>query len=155
MVYFCKQSSAIVLVQETMGPSAELCSLLEKSIKGWSFIGLDATRNSGDFITSCRDNISVLNVLAVTSGLMLEFFSKVLNRNLKVLNAYKRYADKRKYWDKVFNSKLILGPNLIVGGDFNFTLNHGELWGTSIRLNPLFEYFINELEEWISRHQTS
>ena len=42
----------IVLVQETMGPSVEMRIFLEISIKGWLFIGLDASRKLGGLITS-------------------------------------------------------------------------------------------------------
>lgn len=33
-----------------------------------------------------------------------------------------------------------------MGGELNFILNHGELWGTTPRLDPLSDYFVNELE---------
>lgn len=66
----------IILVQETMGSSADLSTFLVKTLKGWSFIGLDVTGNSGGLITSWTNSILVLNCLVVTSCLLLEFYSK-------------------------------------------------------------------------------
>lgn len=129
-----------------MGSSAEICSLMENSIKGWAFIGIDAIGNSSGFITDWHDSISVISIFGVSFGVLLEFNSKGLNKTFKVINAYGPYVDKRPYWDKLFRSEAVLGPNLIVGRDRNFTLNHGELWGSIARMDPLSNHFIQELE---------
>ena len=41
---------------------------------------------------------------------------------------------------------MILGSNLFVGGDLNFTLNHSEICGPSAIPYPLSKYLNNELE---------
>ena len=41
---------------------------------------------------------------------------------------------------------MFMDTNLIMGDDLNFTLNHGELWGSTAHLNLLADYFIQELE---------
>ena len=45
--------------------------------------------------------------------------------------------DKVPYWEKFFNSPLFIAPNLMLGGDLNFTIHGDELQGLSAPLDPL------------------
>ena len=37
-------------------------------------------------------------------------------------------------------------PNLVVGGDLNFSLGQTEIWGVKARVDVLTDFFINLLE---------
>ena len=37
-------------------------------------------------------------------------------------------------------------PNLVMGGDMSFTMNHKEVWGANARLDHLADYFLNTFE---------
>lgn len=53
-----------------------------------------------------------------------------------IINCYGPYLDKRVLWE-VENNSILVGTNVILGGDFNFTLHHGEVWGSHSRGDPL------------------
>jgi hypothetical protein len=46
---------------------------------------------------------------------------KDLNKSLKLLNCYGPYFDREGFWEVVKKDGLINEPNLIMGGDLNFT----------------------------------
>jgi hypothetical protein len=52
-------------------------------------------------------------------------------RQLTLLNIYGPCTDQITFWDKVSDLGLLAGTNLIVAGDFNFTLNVDEVWGNT------------------------
>ena len=87
-------SPDMVLLQEIVGASHELCNFLKRSLKGVYFLGLDSLGNSGDLISSWRDTMEVIDTFFVSLGLMLEVFAKGRNQSTKVLNLYGLYVDK-------------------------------------------------------------
>ena len=109
-----------------MGLNKDLCNFLEISLKGWSFTRLHSNRNFEGIITGWRDNVIVTNSFFVCSGMLIEVFSKGVNKSFKVLNVYGPYEEKRCFWDRIFNSSMIQGSNLIIVGELNFTLNSGD-----------------------------
>jgi len=74
--------------------------------------------------------------------ILLEGVSKDLNKILKVANYYGPYADKKGFWEEVLEDGILRESNLILGGDLNFTRSTREVWGQSIRLDPLAYFFI-------------
>ena len=55
--------------------------------------------------------------------------------------------DKVPYWEKFFNSPLFIAPNLMLGGDLNFTIGDTEIWGTHAHRDPFTYYFLSKLED--------
>jgi hypothetical protein len=51
------------------------------------------------------------------------------------------HATIKYFWDRVADSGLLDGTNLIIVGDLNFTTNIGEIWGSSASMDPLTNYF--------------
>ena len=82
----------------------------------------------------------VTNSFFVCSGLLIEVFSKGVNKSFKVLNVYGYYGEKRVFWERIFNSIVLQGLKLIIGGDLNFTLHPNESWGSTTRNHPLFHF---------------
>ena len=78
-----------------MSPHNSPCTFLEKTIKGWSFIGIDATGKLGGLIIGWKDNICVENIFVMHLGLFIEFLFEGMNQSFKTLNVYGPYLDKR------------------------------------------------------------
>lgn len=54
---------------------------------------------------------------------------------------YAPYGERKKLWDIIKDQYILVGDNLILGGDLNFTLNARECWGERVRIYPLAKYF--------------
>ena len=61
-----------------------------------------------------------VNVLA------LELFSSELNLTFLSINIYGPCVDKEHFWTSVFSSSWLSHPNIIIGGDLNFSLGEAE-----------------------------
>lgn len=59
-----------------------------------------------------------------------------------LLNCYDPYSKRQMFWDEVVESSL-LDPLVIIGRDINLVLSTKEIWGSSVRLDPMSGYFIN------------
>lgn len=106
--YFIREHNLdLLLVQETIGASRDLCNFLERSLKGFSFTELDSFGNSRGLISRWFGSVVVTKFFVVTSRLLLKFLTKVLSKSFKVVNAYGPYVDYHDYWDKNFNSNSI------------------------------------------------
>ena len=68
-----------------------------------------------------------------------------LGRVIMILNIYGPYQDRVLFWDKVFNTPMLDGRELILGGDFNFSLGSVEVWGPQVVPDVLKKYFLNAL----------
>ena len=54
--------------------------------------------------------------------ILLEGWFREMKQQIKILNCYGPYSDRKKILDEVMKSGLLRDPNLIVGGDFNITI---------------------------------
>lgn len=81
---------------------SEVCKYLEISVKDWHFTSTISFSNLKGFISRCRDNVTLLNMFAVPSGLLLEVRSMGLNQSFKILSSYGPYEDKLNLWGKLF-----------------------------------------------------
>jgi len=61
-------------------------------------------------------------------GILLIITCCYNKRQINLLNVYGPCTDRLALWTKVSSSGLLAKPNLIVAGDFNFTLSPTEIW---------------------------
>lgn len=50
-----------------------------------------------------------------------------------------------EYWSNFFSKYFLKKDNVIIGGDFNFSLGASEVWGPKSILDPLSKFFIHHL----------
>jgi hypothetical protein len=109
---------------------------------GWIFLGLDARGRSGGLaIGWCSRSINILNSWDFDSCLGVDVQVEGLGLEVKIINAYGPHLDKIPFWDFMFSKDLLKVENLIIGGDFNFSLGEAESWGPSAHPDPQEEYF--------------
>ena len=58
-----------------------------------------------------------------------------------MVNIYGPYRERLPFWDGIFSMSWWNSPDLIVGGDLNFSLGEAEIWGESARVDELTDYF--------------
>ena len=76
-----------------------------------------------------------------------ELLCEELGFTLSVINVYGPYLNRVPFWDALFQNPLVSGDSLVLGGDFNFSLGHSEVWGPRARTDSLTEYFVQNLME--------
>ena len=136
----------IILLQETLGKGEEIINIISKLLPGWSFFALDAVGRSGGVVSSFNPKkLKYVSSWGSSSLLALELFSSELNLSLLSLNIYGPCMERERFWSSVFRSSWIGHPNLIIGGDLNFSLGEAESWGDSARADPLTDFFNNHL----------
>eukprot|EP01018_Ginkgo_biloba_P003768 Gb_15009 [translate_table: standard] len=141
----------VIFVQENVSKGEILLRELKKLLFGWDFFALDANGCSKGLITGWSQNINLINVFDVHSGLCIEFFYKGLGLAFTLLNMYKPYEGKQEFWANLLSTKWIKQENLIIGGDLNLTLHRGEIWGSSARQDRLVDYFLDKFKSvgWV------
>jgi len=72
--------------------------------------------------------------------------------SLKLLNCYVPYTNRDTFWESLKDEGLFNEPNFIVGGDLNFTTPSREVWGDSVRSDPLQFYFSQLIQEGDGRY---
>ena len=77
----------------------------------------------------------------------VDFFSEELGFNLSVINVYGSYLNRAPFWDSLLQNPLVNGDSLVLGGDFNFSLGHNEVWGPRARADSLTGFFVQKLVE--------
>jgi len=77
-------------------------------------------------------------------GLLVTGISLELKEQLSFLNVYGPCSDKKDCWQKLGDRGIMSIKILIVAGDFNFTLNEGEIWGES-GIPDLLSLFLKDL----------
>eukprot|EP01018_Ginkgo_biloba_P032610 Gb_14068 [translate_table: standard] len=124
---------------------------LKKLLFGWDFSALDADGFSGGLITGWSQNINLINVFAIHSGLCTEVFCKGLELAFTLLNVYGPYEEKQEFWTNLLSTKWIKFENLIIAGHLNLTLHRGEIWGSSATQDRLADFFLDKFESvgWV------
>ena len=54
-----------------------------------------------------------------------------------MLNIYGPYQDRLPFWEGLFSKSWWNNPELIVGGDLNFTIGEVEIWGDNEHVDEL------------------
>jgi hypothetical protein len=75
------------------------------------------------------------------AGILLEGQEKDLNKNMKLLNRYGPYSERRAFWETVKEEGLFNESNLVMGGDLNLTTSCRKVWGDGSKVVLLQLYF--------------
>ena len=122
----------IILLQEMMGPRDLVKEALESWFPGWAFEAVDAAgRLGGVAIGWLTSMIRCDNFWGFRAGIGVEVYSRDIDRVFFVVNIYGPYQEQLPFWDRIFSMSWWNSPNLIVGGDLNFSLGEAEIWGES------------------------
>ena len=62
-----------------------------------------------------------------------------------LVNVYGPCSDREQFWNSLLTCSLISVPNLILGGDLNFSLGIAESWGPLASPDPLAKFFNSAL----------
>jgi len=77
----------------------------------------------------------------------IEVYSLELCTNMLILNIYGPYQGRVHLWNNLCSKSLMDNPNLMIGGDLNFSLGIIETWGPYAREDPLSNFFIKIIRE--------
>jgi hypothetical protein len=122
---------------------------LESLLPGWSFVAVDAKGRSGGLATGwLLKKCNCEQVWGFESGIGLNVFSADLGRSLTLVNIYGPYSDRQRYWESLAKCSWFSAKEVIIGGDFNFSLGAAEVWGPRTNPDPLTNYFINFLDQY-------
>ena len=65
------------------------------------------------------------------------------DEELKFLNIYAPYKERKALWENMDFSGLLNLKNLVIVRDLNFSMNTYESWGMVTSLDPLDDFFKN------------
>jgi exonuclease III len=95
-------SPEVIFLQETMGVSESVVSVLESLLPGWDFAAVDARGRSGGLATGwLLKKCNCESVWGFESGIGLNFFSTDLGRSMTIVNIYGPYLDRQRYWNSI------------------------------------------------------
>ena len=138
----------VILLQETLGVGEVIQEKLESWIPGWSFVSLDVRGRSGGLAVGWNNRRVKLNNAWGSEGVLgVEIFSEELGMSLSVVNVYGPYINRVPFWDSLLQNPLVSGDSVVLGGDFNFSLGHNEVWGPHAQVDSLAGYFVQKLVE--------
>jgi len=134
----------VMLLQETMGDSGVVKTLLENLFPGWEFEGVDARGRSGGLVTGWRTReCKCINIFGFEAGIGVKLFSQELGKALTVINIYGPYSNRESYWNELLGKAFFTEDQVIVGGDLNLTLGSAEIWGPRALPDLLADFFIS------------
>ena len=118
----------IILLQETMGPWDMVKEVLESWLPGWAFEVVDVVGRSGGLAIGWMTNqIRCENIWRFHAGMGIDVYSRDTDRVYFMINIYGPYQDRLPFWDRIFSMSWWNFPNLIVGGDLNFSLGEAKI----------------------------
>ena len=138
----------VILLQETLGLGEVIQERLESWIPGWSFVTLDAKGRSGGLAVGWRiSGVKLINSWGSEGVLGVVVFSEELGISFSVINVYGPYINRVPFWDSLLQNPLVSGDSVVLGGDFNFSLGHNEVWGPHAQVDSLAGFFVQKLME--------
>ena len=109
--------------------------------KGWEFLWIHSNGMLGGLVTTWQSSFTLLNSFYMHLVLCVVFKCKNLNRQVSILYMYGPYDHKQVFWDQLFSLSLFEWYNMIIDRDMNFTLSGFEVWGRSMHVDEIFDYF--------------
>ena len=145
---FTLEHPDVILLQETLGVGEVIRERLESWLPGWSFVTLDARGRSGGLAVGWNNRcVKMLNSWGTEAVLGVEVFSEELGMSLLVVNVYGPYINRVPFWDSLLQNPLVTSDTVVMGGDFNLSLGHNEVWGPHAQVDSLAGYFVQKLVE--------
>jgi hypothetical protein len=127
----------IIFFQETLLDESREIYFLKKLKPLWYSTVVSSVGKLGCLLVDWDPDKFDLKPYIFCGGLLVTGFSLEIKEKLSFLNVYGPCSDMKVFWQKVGDRGILSLKNLIVSGDFNFTLNEGEIWGESSHPNPL------------------
>jgi len=117
----------IIFFHETLVDESRARSFLSKLKPSWYSAIVSSFGRSGGLLVAWDLDKFDLKPYICYGGLLVIGTSLELKEQLSFLNVYGLCNDRKFFWQKVWDRGLLSLKNLIVSGDFNFTLNEGEI----------------------------
>jgi hypothetical protein len=117
----------VFFVQETMVCGNKAREVFSKLLSQWKMCVVDSSGLSGGFLSSWNPNKDNFDAYLTPAGILLEGFVKDVNKNLKLVNCYGPYQNRHLFWDNLIEDGILKVPDLILGGDLNFTRSAREI----------------------------
>ena len=132
----------LVSIQETLCLAEKSCDIFHKLFVGWECSVMDSMVHYGGLFVSCNPLVSDLSPFLSIVGILLEGRLRGIKEEEDILNYYGTYANRHVFWEVVGRSGISKALILFVGRDLNLTLGVNEVWGSTVRINSLIEYFV-------------
>jgi hypothetical protein len=85
----------LVMIEETMVVGVKVREVFSNFFPTWNFCAVDSKGLSGGLLSSWNPKNANLNTFLTPAGNLLEGFVKQINLNLKLLNCYGSYAERK------------------------------------------------------------
>jgi hypothetical protein len=131
----------IILVQETLVDEVRARSFLSTLRPDWYTATVSSVGKSGGLLVSWDPSKLDLKSYICCGGLLLTGTSFELKKQISFLNVYGPCIDRKDFWEKVGDRGILSLKNMVVAGDFNFTLHEGEIWGEAAQPDQLALFF--------------
>ena len=132
----------VILLQEMMMEGAKAIEVIEPGMKDWSFSHINFDGHLGGLLTSWSPDLSKIKIKSYETLLKIVLEDRGPGETFSLYNVYGPYHNKRKFWEFFFSSGLLEPQNMILGGDMNLSLSEREVWGSSMRMYSLSNFFL-------------
>ena len=144
---FLSLSPYMILIQETMCRHFPTLHAFSKLLSRWEFCATNASGLFGGLLTGWNPHTVRCKAFEMVGGILVQAKFRGSLETFSILNYYGPYSGREYFWNCVMAGVLLSLPNSILVGDLNFTLNAGEIWGKSARLDHLAHFFKNFLSD--------
>jgi hypothetical protein len=123
---------SIIFLQETLVDEQHSRAFINGLKPNWFVSAVNLVGTSGGLLVAWDPVFFYLKPFFCCGGILLIGTCCANKRQVNILNVYGPCFDKLAFWLKVSTSGLLAKPNLILEGDFNFTLSSADIWGSSV-----------------------
>jgi exonuclease III len=126
----------IIFLQETLVHEHKARSFMNTLRPTQLSCAVNSVGKSGGLLVTWDPNKLDIVPYLSCGGIFMTCICIESKMELSLLNVYGPCSDRRGFWNKVAERGMISHKNMIIAGDFNFTVNAGEVWGDSAKLIP-------------------
>jgi endonuclease/exonuclease/phosphatase family metal-dependent hydrolase len=131
-----KTHPGIIFLQETLVDEQRARDFFSSIRPQWFVSVVSSVGRSGGLLVAWDPIMFELEPFLCCGGILMTGTCCANKRQVNLLNVYGPCTDRLAFWTKVSTLGLLAKPNLIVAGDFNFTLSTNEIWGDSALPDP-------------------